>query len=186
MPFKCYKKFYNYLYCAYPNFILLLRTMKAHVANITIELIIASLCSLVFFSCSDDERILHYQHSIQVKPYSSVTLKDTTLAYVVVRADGALVDTLYKNDESVNELFLVPNLNAESTVFEIKNNKSKDIITIEYNIKPEPITGGGGITTTLKLLDIVHTKNYIDSAVIVNPIVKYNESIENVKIYIRN
>jgi hypothetical protein len=104
----------------------------------------------------------------------------------VVRADGALVDTLYKNDESVNELFLVPNLNAESTVFEIKNNKSKDIITIEYNIKPEPITGGGGITTTLKLLDIVHTKNYIDSAVIVNPIVKYNESIENVKIYIRN
>jgi hypothetical protein len=144
------------------------------------------LLSALLYSCGDDDMQLSYQHAIQAGTYSTVTKADTTLANASVVALGAPNSVLYKDVTSINNLFLVPNLHADSTSFNIKNNKSSDIVTFFYTKKAEPISGSGGITININISNVKFTKNFIDTITIENPGVNYNENSENVKIYIKN
>lgn len=158
--------------------------IKRHNKSITFLFIVLS--TIGVYSCGEDDMQLSYQHAIQAKAISMATKKDTVFNNLSVEALNAQNSVLYANVESTGVLFLVPNINSDETTFKITNNKSSDHITFYYTKKTEPISGSGGITLNLNITGVDFTKNYIDTVIIVKPGVNYNESDNNVEIYIKN
>lgn len=160
--------------------------MKRKELQKAIFITLIAILSTMAYSCSEDDMQLSYQHAIQMGVYSSSTQADTLLYQVTVMGDGAK-EVMYQNVESLQSLFLIPNLNSNTTKFFInKRNNINNELVFYYRKKAEPVSGSGGITVNLILDSCTFIGNDIDSVVIVKPGVNYNESFENVKMYIHN
>ncbi len=130
---------------------------------------------------SADSALLSYQHTVQVGLYSCHTQNDTTLTNVQVRGVG--VDSLLYDEEELGEFFLNINMNADETQFILRTQTLQDEMTIRYTKSLESV-GGSGIAMELRIDSIGNTNTFIDSVSIVNKYIRYNESSENVQIFI--
>lgn len=127
--------------------------------------------------------LLSYQNTVQVGIYSRHTLNDTVLTYVsaygIGREDSLLYDTA-----DVSTLFLNLNMKSDSTSFIVKSQTLQDRISFYYRKHVEPVSGSGGITMEFNIDSIAIVGGFIDSAAITYSGVNYNESLENVKIFV--
>ncbi len=145
----------------------------------------------LFMACNpEDDRLLSYQHTVQVGLYSAHTKQDTTLINVTIWGAGVR-DTsatkkdsvLYKYDEA-GAFFLNLNMNADTTQFFIKSRTLVDKITFHYKRKLQPVSGAGGITMDMHIDTIFHTNQCIHSSKLVHKDIKYKEDRENVQLFI--
>ncbi|MBE6341485.1 MAG: hypothetical protein J6Y72_10360 [Bacteroidales bacterium] len=151
-------------------------------SKITASLIGSLLFIIVWSACnSADSALLSYQHTIQVGLYSCHTQNDTTLTNVQVRGIG--VDSLLYDEDELGELFLNINMNADVTRFMLSTQTLNDEMTITYTKSLESV-GGSGIAMEVRIDSIGCTNTFIDSVSIVNKYIRYNESSENVQIFI--
>ncbi len=140
--------------------------------------------TLILFSCnSDDDMQLSYQHTVQVGLYSVHTLNDTSLTEVEIYGVGR-EDSLLYDEESLSSLFLNMNLNADTTEFVFKTQTLQDDLFFRYTKKLESVSGSSGIAMQITIDSVGHTTTFIDSVAIVNKHVNYNESLENVQIFV--
>ncbi len=147
------------------------------------------LLSLLFIACAivgcnnTDDMLLSYQHTVQVGLYSRSTHNDTILTDVQVYGIGR-EDTLLYDVESVTALFLNLNMNADSTKYVFRTQTLQDELFFSYSKRLTPVSGSGGITMELTLDSVGHTSVFIDSVAITYADINYNESIENVQIFV--
>ncbi|MCQ2204703.1 MAG: DUF6452 family protein [Bacteroidales bacterium] len=135
-------------------------------------------------ACNDDEgMLLSYQHSVQVGVYSRHTGNDTTLTEVKVYGIGR-EDSLLYDEPAVKEFFLNLNMHQDTTRFAIQTHSISDELTFIYSRHTKPASGSAGITMEMKVDSVSSAYVFIDSVAITYPYIKYNESIENVQIYI--
>ena len=135
-----------------------------------------------FSRCSNDDMLLSYQNTLQVGFYSSHTHNDTTLTSV--QAYGVGNDSLLYDVDEIGELYLNLNMNADSTTFVIRTQTLQDELFVAYSKSLTPVSGSGGITMELRVDSISHTNVFIDSVSVVKAWVNYNESYENVQIFV--
>ncbi|MDO4462770.1 MAG: DUF6452 family protein [Bacteroidia bacterium] len=150
-----------------------------------------TLLMMICVACNpEDDRLLSYQHTVQVGLYSAHTHNDTTLVNVKVwgenrpTTDNVRVDSLLYDEPQVGSLFLNLNMNADSTVFYIKNRTLVDRVSFYYSKSLESVSGAGGITMEMKLDTMFHTMQSINSAKMVHKPIRYNEDRENVQLFI--
>lgn len=134
-------------------------------------------------ACNDNDMQLSYQHTAQIGIYSKHTKKDTVLTAVKIYGIGR-EDSLLYDVESIESLFLNLNMNRCTTQFVFKTQTLQDELFFSYAKRLEPVSGSGGITMQIHLDSVGHTQTFIDSVSIVNADIKYNESLENVQIFI--
>lgn len=137
----------------------------------------------LFAACDDDDIQLSYQHTVQVSLYSMHTHNDTVLTNVKIYGVGREDSLLYDVDE-IGALFLNLNLKQNTTQFVFKTQTLQDELLFCYNQHLEPISGSGGIGVQLHLDSVGHTSVFIDSVSVVYPDIKYNESLENVQVFV--
>lgn len=136
-------------------------------------------------ACTVDDMRLSYQHSVQVSFYSSKTKADTTLNNFSATGIGAAEGKLYDDVSKLHQAFLNTDLNATAVKYILENGSLKDTVGFWYSVSLEPVSGSGGITAAVHLDSVKSmSKVFIDSISLVYPDVKYNESKENVKIFI--
>ena len=144
--------------------------------------VLAVLASLVACNAEDDLQ-LSYQHTVQVGLYSRHTHNDTTLTsaqiYGVGREDSMLYDV-----ESVSSLFLNLNLSRCTTEYVFRTQTLEDDLFFSYHKQKVPVSGSSGIAMEIKLDSVGHTTTFVDSIAVVEPNIRYNESLENIQIYI--
>ena len=134
-------------------------------------------------ACSQDNMLLSYQHTVQVGLYSKSTHDDTTLTVVSVQGVG--VDSLlYDEEDELGELFLNMNLHTDTTQFVVMTQTLQDDLYFKYQVQLEPASSGSGMAVRIHIDSISHTTTFIDSVAIVNADVVYNESLENVQIFV--
>lgn len=149
-----------------------------------IRIVILLTIAIGFIACNGtDDMLLSYQHSMQAKFYSRNTHKDTVLTVVKVWGVGK-DELLYDGTQNLNELFLPLNMNDSKTEFVIASQTIQDIVTVEYKSHVQPVSGSGGLTMEIHLDTISATNTFIDSIAISHADIKYNENIENVKIFV--
>nr|WP_319400643.1 DUF6452 family protein [uncultured Carboxylicivirga sp.] len=147
-----------------------------------------------FYACDDSSFCLSNQHAVQASFYtlSSGSEADTTLTGVYIWGAGQ-EDKLIYDSTRVNEMYLPTNLNADSTIFIIKqsvlvNNtvrSDSDFVQFNYKRYLNHVSGECGMTYNLVLDTVYYTTNLIDSVSIDYANVNYGEDAENVKIFIQ-
>ena len=143
-------------------------------------------CLSVIFAvaaCNDDDMQLSYQHTVQVGLYSMRTHKDTTLTNVQIYGVGR-EDSLLYDSKQLGSLFLNLDLQRCTTQFVFKTQTLQDELSFEYRKHLKPISGSGGISMQLHIDSVRHTSIFIDSVSVVNPNINYNESLENVQVFV--
>lgn len=140
-------------------------------------------CFAVLTSCDDDDIQLSYQHTVQVSLYSMHTHKDTVLTNVKIYGVGREDSLLYDVDK-IGALFLNLNLKQNTTQFVFKTQTLQDELFFSYKQRLEPISGSAGIGVQLHIDSVGHTSVFIDSVSVVYPDIKYNESLENVQVFV--
>lgn len=161
---------------------------RTTLARIIFAVIVAlSLC----LACNpEDDRLLSYQHTVQVGLYSAHTHHDTTLINVSIWGAGhrdtasTKPDTILYRYDQVGAFFLNLNMNSDTTQFFIKSRTLVDKITFYYNSKLVPVSGAGGITVEMELDSVKHTNQCIHSSKLVYKPIKYKEDRENVQLFI--
>ncbi len=152
--------------------------------NQNVRILASVLVILVLQACNNtDDMLMSYQHTVQVGLYSRSTHNDTTLTNVQVYGIGR-EDSLLYDTESVSTLFLNMNMNADTTKYVFKTQTLQDELFFSYRKRLSPVSGSGGITMELTLDSVGHTNVFIDSVSISYAEVNYNESIENVQIFV--
>lgn len=132
---------------------------------------------------AEDDLQLSYQHTVQVGLYSIHTHNDTTLTDVKIYGVGR-EDSLLYDSEVIGSLFLNLNLNRCTTEFVFRTMTLEDDLFFRYSKQKEPVSGSSGIAMEITLDSVGHTSTFIDSVAIVNKKIRYNESLENVRLYI--
>lgn len=132
---------------------------------------------------AEDDLQLSYQHTVQVGLYSRHTHNDTTLMAVQVYGVGR-EDSLLYDVESVGSLFLNLNLSRCTTEYVFRTQTLEDDIFFGYHKQKVPVSGSSGIAMEVTLDTVGHTTTFIDSIAVVEPVIRYNESLENIQIYI--
>jgi len=156
-------------------------------------------CVTVIWSCTKDDFCLSNQNAVQVGFYSrsSAEDKDSTLSGIHIHRVG-LTDTLPPYDSvSVNKLFLPLNFHGEtdddSTGFVIRQRFisgdgekiNADTIVFYHRKELVFISGECGMFYNMTIDSLRFTTDFIDTVRTEYPHVKYDENIENVKIYIQ-
>ncbi len=140
--------------------------------------------ALLLASCNADDDIqLSYQHTAQVGLYSAHTRNDTTLRQVQIFGVGREDSLLYDTD-AAGSLFLNLNLNRCTTEFVFRTQTLEDDLFFRYTAQKVPVSGSAGIAMEITLDSVGHTSTFIDSVAVVRPQIRYNESLENVQIFI--
>lgn len=138
---------------------------------------------LLFWQCSSDTLYRSNQHAIQVGLSSIYTKKDTMpklSAYGLGREDSLIYDTI-----AVKELFLPLKFDIDSTIYVIKILQRSDTVIFYHTKEQIYISDEDGFTFNMYLTKIAFTTNIIDSAAFLNPAIIYNETLQNVKLYLR-
>jgi hypothetical protein len=136
-----------------------------------------------FSSCDEMGNIcLSNQNSAQAGLYSAYTARDTVLTELYVHGIGN--DSLLYDSVAISKLFLPLSMHADTSAFRIKVRRLIDTIWFVYKRDLSYVSGDCGLTVSIELDTIWFTNRFIDSVAIDYPFVEYNESIENVKIFI--
>ncbi len=135
-------------------------------------------------ACEDDQACLSNQNAVQAGFYSawSVVDKDSTLTDVSVFAVNR-TDSLYRR-ESLRELFLPLDFNSDTTAFVIAVKTLKDTLWMVHSKELDFISGKCGYFFNFELDTVIFTGAFIDSVAIAYPLIKYGESVQNIKLYI--
>ncbi len=149
--------------------------------------IIAILSLVIVISCnSADDFCLSNQQSVQATFYSSSTDNDSTVSDVTIRAINSIAedDTIY-NTEEVTESFLPLSMINDTTSYVIQILNQKDTISFVHSKELDFISEECGFIFKFEVDTVLHTNiSFIDSVTIEYPSIIYNESTENVKIYL--
>lgn len=147
-----------------------------------------AMLSIIFvFACGSENTdfCLSNQQSVQAGFYSSYATndKDSTVRNVIVYSTG--VDSITYDTATVSKLYLPLNLHKDTSQFIIEINTLKDTITFVHNKELNFVSGECGFIFSLYLDTVYHTNSsFIDSIVIINDEIIYNENFENVKMYL--
>lgn len=137
-------------------------------------------------SCNNDEICLSNQDAVQVSFYSYYTDKDTSLESVSIYGLNR-TDSLYA-DTTISQAFLPLNFDGDpgTTTYVVQIDQVKDTITFAHSKELDFVSGDCGYVFkfTLDAKNCHATPYNIDTAIVVNPSIKYSEDAENVKIYI--
>jgi len=147
-----------------------------------------SLFIISLLSCNNEEICLSNQDAVQVSFYNyySTTDNDTSLEHVSIYGLGR-TDSLYA-DTTISKAFLPLSFEGDpgTTTYVIQIDQVKDTITFAHSKELDFVSGDCGYVFkfTLDVKNCQATPNNIDTAIVVNPSIKYSEDAENVKIYI--
>jgi hypothetical protein len=94
-------------------------------------------------------------------------------------------DSLLYSDASANKLFLPLSMHNDSTAFQIKIKTLLDTLWFSYSRKLVYVSGDCGMFVESEIDTVWFTGRFIDSVAIIDPYIRYNENIENIKIYIK-
>ena len=140
--------------------------------------------SALLVSCNNDDDVqLSYQHTVQVGLYSMHTHNDTTLTDVKIYGVGR-EDSLLYDEASIGSLFLNMRMDHDTTEFVFQTQTLEDDLFFSYTTRLVPVSGTAGIAMEITLDSVGHTSTFIDSVAIVYNKIKYNESRENVQIFV--
>ena len=148
-------------------------------------IIITVILAILFGRCESSDLCLSNQNSAQVGLYSaySTTDKDTVLTDLYVlgvgREDSLLYDSVY-----LNKMFLPLSMHTDTTTYLVKVKTLLDTIWFVYNRDLTYVSGDCGMAVEIELDTIWFTGRFIDSVAIIQPFIRYNENIENIKLYI--
>ena len=133
---------------------------------------------------SSGDICLSNQNAAQAGLYTahSNSDKDTVLTELYVQGVGN--DSILYENVSTSDLFLPLTMHADTSAFTIKVKTLLDTIWFVYKRDLEYVSGDCGFAVSIEIDTIFFTERFIDSVAIDYPYVKYNENIENVKIYI--
>ncbi len=149
--------------------------------------VVAIMALAIIISCNNtDDFCLSNQQSVQASFYSSITLNDSTVSDVTIRAIESVAedDTIY-NSETVSESFLPLSMMNDTSRFLIQILNQKDTVSFVHSKELSFISEECGFIFTFELDTVLHSNiSFIDSVSIEYPSIVYNESTENVKIYL--
>ena len=144
----------------------------------------AFIATAALVSCNNDDDVqLSYQHTVQVGLYSMHTHNDTTLSDVQIFGVGR-EDSLLYDVKSAGSLFLNMRMAHDTTEFIFRTQTLEDDIFFIYSRQLVPVSGSAGISMEISLDSVGYTSTFIDSVAVVHDKVKYNESRENVQIFV--
>ena len=155
--------------------------------------VIVAVSILILASCEDSSLCLSGQNAIQSGLYSGVSgeAKDTTLSGIYMWGVelATLTDMpLLIDSANVSSMYMPTDIERDSTMMILREetiaSDLQDTLLFIYTRELNYVNGECGFTYNLELDTVIHTINIIDSVVISYPSVKYNETIENVKIFI--
>jgi hypothetical protein len=134
--------------------------------------------------CDEDSICLSNQHAVQASLYSALytTDEDTSLSDASV-IGVELTDSVYAN-ETIQDLFLPLSFTSDTTIYVIYNNTLRDTVWFSHTKELYFISGECGFSFNFHLDSVWTTHIFIDSVAIYYDEINYNESVENVKIYI--
>ncbi len=140
--------------------------------------------AMLLWACNNDDDVqLSYQHTVQVGLYSMHTHNDTTLSTVQIFGVGR-EDSLLYDVTTCSDMFLNLNLKRDTTEFVFRTQTLEDDLFFSYTKRLSPVSGSAGIAMEITLDSVGHTSTFIDSVAIVYDKIKYNESRENVQIFV--
>jgi hypothetical protein len=141
---------------------------------------------LVFSKCDEmGDLCLSNQNAVQAGLYSTYHTadKDTVMTDLYIKGIGN--DSLLYSDASANKLFLPLSMHNDSTAFQIKIKTLLDTLWFSYSRKLVYVSGDCGMFVESEIDTVWFTGRFIDSVAIIDPYIRYNENIENIKIYIK-
>ncbi len=150
---------------------------------------------IVLVACESSSLCLSGQNAIQATLYSasSGVAKDTTLNGVYLWGLEMATNEnmpLIADSASVSDMYLPTDIERDTTVMIIREltvaSDLQDTMMFIYERELNYVSGDCGFTYNLMLDTVITTLNMIDSVVIEYPSVKYNENLENVKIFIES
>ncbi len=152
------------------------------------------LCIFIFFlsACDSGSDIcLSNQQSVQGNFYSSyynyTDDVDTFVApiSIVGLSDGVPVDSIIYQNDSIDNCYMPLSMFHDTTQYLIKVNNSSDTISFVHNKELSFISEECGFIFDFKLDTIMYSNtSFIDTVIIYDNEIIYNESTPNVKIYI--
>ncbi|NLA25522.1 MAG: hypothetical protein GX879_11210 [Bacteroidales bacterium] len=135
-------------------------------------------------SCTPESICLSNQNAMQASFYSAYGkgLKDTILVNLsIIGLD--MSDSIYSK-ENVQKMFLPLSFNSDSTAFLFENNTLKDTLWVAHQKELNYISRKCGYSFNFKIDTVWFSNTFIDSAFVDIRTVRYNENIENVKIFV--
>lgn len=149
-----------------------------------VGIVMMFLLGLTAIRCDQASICLSNQHAVQVSLYSarSATDKDTSLTSASV-IGVEMPDSVYKNT-TIQELFLPLSFTSDTTAFVIHTNTLRDTVWFSHTKELYYISRECGFSFNFKMDSVWTTQTFIDSVAINYDEINYNESAENVKIYI--
>jgi len=147
-------------------------------------MILLSLLVVINSSCTPESICLSNQNALQAGLYSaySVSQKDTILPSFSIIGIGNN-DSVYSK-EPVQKMFLPLSFTNDSTAFLLENNTIKDTLWIAHSKELHYISRKCGYAFNFKIDTIWSSSAFIDSIYLDVKSVRYNENIENVKIFV--
>ncbi len=148
-------------------------------------IILIVILAAVFGRCETSDICLSNQNAAQAGLYSaySHTDKDTVLTDLYVYGIGSENSLLY-DSVSLNKLFLPLSMHSDTSMYLIKVKTLLDTIWFKYKRDLTYVSGDCGMAVEIELDTIWFTDRFIDSVAIIQPFIRYNENVENIKLYI--
>ena len=153
--------------------------MKLIIYSLTLLLI------LLIYSCEEESAdfCLSNQQSVQAGFYSGNTSNDTTVSDVVIFSEG--VDIILYDTVRVNELYLPLSMHKDTSRFIIEINALKDTVSFVHQKELNFVSGDCGFVFNFYIDTVMYSGlSLIDTVLIDNNSIIYNENFENVKIYL--
>ncbi|MCW3806033.1 DUF6452 family protein [Plebeiibacterium marinum] len=157
--------------------------------KIIIKTLFLAIIVLVIACNESDDFCLSNQQSVQAGFYSAETGNDSTVSdvsFISLPGDGIILenDTLY-NSESLSNSFLPLSMASDTTKYLVKILNQKDTITFIHSKELSFVSEECGFVFSFELDTVIYTDiSFIDSVAIDYTSIKYNESTENVKIFL--
>ena len=140
----------------------------------------------VFSRCNEMGGIcLSNQNAAQVGLYSSYHHGDvdTVLTNLYIAGIGR-EDSLVYDSATVSDLFLPLSMHRDTTGFIIKVKTLIDTLWFAYSRNLTYVSGDCGMAVEIDVDTVWFTDRFLDSVVIIQPLIRYNENVENIKLYI--
>lgn len=142
---------------------------------------------LALCGCSKDTVYMSNQYAVQVGFYSAYTGKDSTVTSLSAHGIGRS-DSLIYDSATVKSIYLPLKLHEERTQFVLTTLLAgvsrQDTLTFVATKKPHYVNGEEGFAFDFQLSKVYCSSNFVDTVVISDPAVNYNETFQNVKVYI--
>ena len=148
-------------------------------------ILLVAILGVVFGRCESSDICLSNQNAAQVGLYSAYSHsdKDTVLTNLYVLGIGR-EDSLLYDSGSLSKMFLPLSMHADTTAYLVKVKTLIDTVWFTYNRDLTYVSGDCGMAVEIELDTIWFTGRFIDSVSIIQPFIRYNENVENIKLYI--